>query len=167
MFITTVLATICAALIVLVIYLNSKVPEPNKLNYVLPFGLIIAMGVTLLALIFGSVGLAKVMESSLSPEDRGQATSQMSQQHKLEHIRNTMVAQDLIGEDVTVSAGQNENELIISLADGPASSDEQTVETIEEMVSRGKQLDLQIQTVHLYQNQQQRTLTCTEICSIS
>ena len=57
MLITTVLATICAALIALVIYLNSKVPEPNRLNYVLSFGLKVILIASLLPLIAGWVGL--------------------------------------------------------------------------------------------------------------
>lgn len=57
MFTTTVLATICAALIALAIYLNSKVAEPNKLNHALSFGLKVILIASLLPLIAGWVGL--------------------------------------------------------------------------------------------------------------
>lgn len=82
MLITTVLATICAALIVLVIYLNSKVPEPNKLNHALSFGLKVILIASLLPLIAGWVGLIK--ETSQSSGD--QCASQMNQQHKIEQL---------------------------------------------------------------------------------
>lgn len=79
MFITTVLATICAALIALAIYLNSKVAEPNKLNHALSLGLKVILITSLLPLIAGWVGLIK--GAPLFSEDQGQVTGQMISQY--------------------------------------------------------------------------------------